>query len=186
MIASVSTSSQIRPQTRASNRQLLGITALIAAGSILGFGLPVSAQNIWTGGAGTTNWSTPGNWSFGATPSTGDDVLFDNVILGAGSNIVDNIVDSSFTIAGLDFQTITTNGFHTTLVSPGVSLNINGGSALQSNPLFIGTGADPGADLTLYYKVIGGGTLTATKHAAHLFVSRGKRKKADSRATPDL
>src|SRR6185503_12043373 len=25
---------------------------------------PSQAQNIWNGGAGTTNWSTGGNWSF--------------------------------------------------------------------------------------------------------------------------
>src|SRR2546423_5651631 len=174
MIASVRSSAQNRTRSRSCHRKFFRSTAFFSIVSLLAaFAPAASAQDVWYGGAGTTNWSTPANWSFGGPPSTVDDVLFDNFVVGSASNLVDNIVDANFTIAGLDYQTIATNGFHTTLVNPGVSLNINGGAALQRNPPFLGTGADPGADLALYCKVGGGGTLSVAHQAGQLVVGPG-------------
>src|SRR5690242_6585147 len=71
---------------------------------------PVLAQNTWTGAAGTTNWSDPGNWSFGIVPNAGD-VLFDNTPPAAAAGVIDNIVDLDFTINSFGYQTVSTNGF---------------------------------------------------------------------------
>lgn len=147
---------------------------------------PVLAQDIWNGSAGTTNWSTPGNWSFGYAPLTTDPVLFDNFVPGVANAVVDNIVDADFTIYGLNYQTATTNNYHTTLIYPGLSLNINGSGALLSSPVFVGTGSDPGANLNVYYRVVGGGTLTVTNAAGAIRVVQTRANNADHRATLDL
>src|SRR5437016_14674173 len=68
---------------------LLSLTLLSSA--------TVLAQNIWTGAAGTMNWTTSGNWSLGAIPNSGDTVLFDNVVPGVAAAVIDNIVDDNFT-----------------------------------------------------------------------------------------
>src|SRR5437867_8311841 len=152
------------------SRKLVGGRAIIVTIFGLLLALSTPAQNTWNGSAGTTNWSTGGNWSFSTPPGSGDDVLFDNVVPGAAAAVVDNIVDADFTIAGLDYQTATTNNFHTTLINAGLSLNVNGAAALQGNPVFIGNGVDPLADFNLYYRIVGACTFTVTNTGASIFV----------------
>ena len=118
----------------------------------------VEAQTLWLGTNSvsvTTNWSDGLNWSGGTgdngMPGAGDAVkFFDDGAVVAVSNI-NNVVDAAFaasssggTIASLQYGN--TNGFHTTLIAPGVTLNVgtlsigttvNSGT-LTVNPTFIG------------------------------------------------
>jgi hypothetical protein len=117
------------------------------------------AQNTWTGSAGTTNWSTPGNWSLATAPVAADTVVFDNTTTPfAPAGVVDNIVDANFTIAALQYGTVSTNGYHASFINPGLSLNVNG---VGGNPIFVGR-PDSLSGATVYERFLGPGTLTAT------------------------
>src|SRR5947199_5484460 len=82
---------------QSQTKQLSTAVRLFAAG-LLGV-LPSAAQNTWHGSAGTTNRSTPGNWSFALAPTTSDTVLLDNCKPAAGNGVIENIVDSTFTLS---------------------------------------------------------------------------------------
>ena len=144
------------------------IALIVLACVVLACG-SAQAQNIWYGSAGTTNWSTPGNWSLNVAPVIGDTVVFDNTSP-APSAVVDNIVDGNFTIANLRYQTQGSVGYHTTLINPGLSLNING---TGGNALYVGTGTHLGAADTVYWRVLGGGTLTVTNTTGAIYVVQG-------------
>jgi fibronectin-binding autotransporter adhesin len=138
------------------------------------------AQNTWTGAAGTTNWTDPGNWSFGVTP-TGGDVLFDNTPPAAAAGIIDNIVGVDFTINSFGYQTVSTNGFHTTQIPAGVSLNINGAGG---NAVSVGIPTALNTE-SLTSRLVGGGTLTITNATGAInAVQYGANN--DHRATLDL
>ena len=47
--------------------------------------------DVWTGAAGTSFWSNPGNWSLGAIPAAGEDVVFNTA--GNSVNIDSSPVD---------------------------------------------------------------------------------------------
>jgi fibronectin-binding autotransporter adhesin len=115
-----------------------------------------TAQTIWQGAptvSATTNWSDPNNWNTLAVPGGGDIVQFGQAgEVGTVSNI-DNVVDANFattfggTVSALQY--VDTTGFHTTLISPGVTLNVGAlsvGTTINSgvvtvNPTIIGPGA---------------------------------------------
>src|SRR5437667_12850042 len=71
------------------------LSAIVALACTLLATLPAQAQDIWNNNAGTTNWSDPGNWSFGIRPTNSDQVLFDMSSPAVGPAIVDNIVDNN-------------------------------------------------------------------------------------------
>jgi autotransporter-associated beta strand protein len=76
---------------------------------------------VWTGKGGDANWTTPGNWSSGAAPLTGDTLVF-----GAGAGTAQKTANNNFpsgtTFAALRFQdsgyTITGNNLK---LSAGIS-----------------------------------------------------------------
>ncbi len=102
------------------------ITLAIGLASVLLCGGPLSAQNFWSGGAGTSNWSDGFNWSYGAMPGPSDSVVFDSAYGGVGGTQgqVNNIVDTAITISTLGYDTVTTNGYYTTQINPGVTLSV--------------------------------------------------------------
>src|ERR1700748_1394137 len=74
-------------------------------------GNPVWASNIQWTGATDQFWSTSGNWALNGPPGSGDAVFFFDTGGAASAGTVDNIVDTSFTIASLQYGN--TNNFHT-------------------------------------------------------------------------
>ena len=48
------------------------LTDLASSPAVVVGGCPVAATDIWTGGAGTTNWTTGTNWSTGSPPTSTD------------------------------------------------------------------------------------------------------------------
>ncbi len=88
-----------------------------------------NAQSTW-GGAGTDqNWSTSGNWSAGGVPSSSSTVTFPDGAFPVTTNVqgaVNNIVQSSTTIASLTYNNNVTNGFDTTQIPSGSILTVNG------------------------------------------------------------
>lgn len=91
----------------------------------------VSAQTIWNGTNGvsvSTNWSDSANWSTLAIPGSGDIAKFDEPGETLTASNIDNIVDAAFGGTVNALQYVNTNGFHTTLIAPGVTLNVSGGA----------------------------------------------------------
>jgi hypothetical protein len=117
-------------------------------------------------------------------PGAGDNVLFDNVQAAVAAGVVDNIVDANFAVNGLSYQTLSTKGFHTTWLNPGLSLNLNGAG---SPGLFVGTGTSNsfGAAVNVYSRFVGPGTLTVTNPTGTINVSQGGDN-FDHYATLDL
>ena len=104
--------------------------------------LPAGAQSVWNATNGVSadiNWSDANNWlPNSAAPSVGTNVLFaDNGNVG-DANTINNIVDTSLTIASLQYGQ--TNGFHNTLINSGVTLTIM--SSGGTNMLVAGTETD--------------------------------------------
>ena len=89
---------------------------------------PVWAVNIqWTGADlinNNTNWSDGVNWA-GTPPGSGDAVFFFDTGGAASAGTVDNIVDTSTTIASLKYGN--TNNFHTTQINSGQTLTVTNG-----------------------------------------------------------
>ncbi len=150
--------------------------------SLLVTAFPALSQNTWNNAAGTTNWSDAGNWSFAASPSTFDIVLFDNVTPASPANVIDNIVDNNFTISALTYQTVSTNGFHTTWLNSGVSLNVNG---TDGNAISVGSGGILAGAVSVYDRFAGPGTLTITNLTGAINASQGGDNN-DHFATLDL
>ena len=176
---------QIKPSVKlCAVRTPRTIALIVLACVVLASGL-AQAQNTWIGTAGTTNWTTPGNWSLSAPPADrATPCQFDNITTPfAPAGVVDNIVDANFTISALQYQTVSTNGYHTTLINPGLSLNINGagGSAIQvGNSLSLGSGQN------VYSRFSGPGTLTVTNTSGAINVMQFGGGDNDHRATLDL
>jgi len=76
----------------------VALLALMAAALMVGTGGRAAAQT-WSGGGGNNQWVTPGNWTSGAAPITGADVVFD----GSSSAQLANTLGSPFTITSLTF-----------------------------------------------------------------------------------
>ncbi|HSU56791.1 MAG TPA: autotransporter-associated beta strand repeat-containing protein, partial [Candidatus Dormibacteraeota bacterium] len=168
-----------------STRQFRRIASLASCALLLHVA-PLPAQDIWNGSAATTNWSSAGNWSFGVIPGTADTVEFDNIIPGAASGVVDNIVDTGFTIGSLIYQTASTNGFHTTSIPLSLSLNINGNGLGNpaGNIVYVGTGV-PANTESITYRVVGPGTLSITNTNGVISIVQGGANN-DHFATLDL
>ncbi len=123
---------------------------------------PVTGRGIvhWVGPTGADmNWSDSQNWFFPPMPAAPDTAYFDNVGESAagGATFVDNIVDTTATIAGLWYAGTNASPaftFHNTVVNPGVTLTIS-----NSGPSIVldsGTQTDPSAGTTGCYNTISG------------------------------
>ena len=73
---------------------------------------------VWTGGAGTDDWDTPGNWSTDSLPGSGDDVT-----IGAGATVVHSDDDSD------SINSLTSSG----------TLSITSGTLSIASALTVGT-----------------------------------------------
>jgi autotransporter-associated beta strand protein len=145
----------------------------VLAVSLLAITAP-AATVIWSGAdtnSGNYNWSDNANWT-GGTPGGNDVRFFDpGTDPGAASNI-NNIVDTSTTVLSLRYGN--TNGFHTTLIKPGVTLAVSNNAA--ANLVFVGTATDSGAGQVVNATVTGpGGRLvfTSTNAASTVIVQQG-------------
>ncbi len=85
----------------------------------------VWAANIQWTGATDQFWSTVGNWTPSGPPGSGDAVFFFDTGGAASAGTVDNVVDTSFTIASLQYGN--TNNFHTTQINSGQTLTVTNG-----------------------------------------------------------
>jgi hypothetical protein len=95
-----------------------GIGVAPAADSALG------CTTIWTGGAGTSDWGTAGNWSTGVVP----DVTSADVCIPGGATVVDDnaaIIVGELTVAKGSSLTIDTRVAPTG--SPGATLSVSSG-----------------------------------------------------------
>jgi hypothetical protein len=134
---------------------------------------PITPRGIvkWVGPiAGNMNWSDGANWFLPPTPAAPDTAYFGNegeVALPGAAN-VDNIVDSSLTIAGLWYAATNTSAgftatpvaYHNTVIDSGVTVTIDNTNAVIV--LDCGSQTDPPSGNTSSYDTISGaGALVA-------------------------
>ena len=161
------------------------------------FVTPIHAAIItWSGSAGDTFWSTPGNWSSGSVPGPSDNVIFGNLgaseaplaIGGAVNNFVDGEILSS--INSLRYGNII--GFHnSSLANP---LIVRSDSATdvafvaddgQPSIFFVGSAqADGAADVV--YTSITGSSLFVSNVNAGISVMQASATNGPHRATLDM
>ncbi len=108
---------------------------------------------IWNGGGGDNNWSTAANWSGGAAPLSGDNLVFP-----AGAKQLENVNDytnakfGAITVSGSGYRLLTgglaSSGME---VQPGAQVDVD---AIITGTLTIGAGA------TLTIAAIPGGPLS--------------------------
>ena len=146
---------------------------------------------IWTGGGGDLNWSTSLNWTnpvaggYGP-PGPGSDVVFTNLAAVSGAGVTNNIFDVPFTINSLDYgisPSAIPNTNHTTLIAPGVTLNVTGTTTFPTNNsvvvnpgLLVGYSANTGNGgnypITCATIEGDGGTLNVDNPGADVFVAQ--------------
>lgn len=112
---------------------------------------PETAENQWTGGASSTDWNDPNNWSFCAVPSTSDDIL---IPTGLGFYPV---LDQSRTIGIVNIEsgaTLDINGFNLTLEGN----FINDGTFTANNGTITMSGSNEqditGTSTTTFYNLV--------------------------------
>ena len=109
--------------------------ATIPPGNLLIWTNAVGGDMTWTNAANwiRTNAAYAGGFASNDVPTADDTVLFGNTI-GFTSilGMVNNIVDTSQTVSNYSYTAITNNGYHTTLIQPGVTLTVNS-SQLTAN-----------------------------------------------------
>ncbi|HWD18780.1 MAG TPA: pectinesterase family protein [Verrucomicrobiae bacterium] len=128
---------------------------------------------VWSGSAGVdTNWSTDANWTGGVAPVAGDDVKFyNNGGAGAASNLT-SVADLGFTTAINSLQYGNTNGFHTTYITNGATLNVLGTGS--GNVLTVGTGTSVNNSTIVNATVTGaGGTLNVSNSLGFISIFQG-------------
>ncbi|MGH7953420.1 MAG: hypothetical protein ACREFE_16110, partial [Limisphaerales bacterium] len=155
--------------------------AVIIASSQLAGGAPFT----WSGASGSDlNWITPGNWSPAGPPGAADDAqFFDD---GATNDAVspDNIVSAD--IAVQSFWYGQTNGFHNTLINPGVTLTLSGANSL-GHALLVGTENYVAIDTVVNATVSGtGGMLAIDSTNADLFIRQTFGSSGSHSANLDL
>ena len=131
----------------------------------------VSAGTIvWSGTSGTdTNWSNGNNWAGSVAPAGGDDAKFFNPGTNGVAGTPNNLVDGSFAGYLGSLQYGSTNGFHTTVIAAGQTLNIT-----NTGGLFVGTPGDLGVAYTNRATITGsGGTLNVSNTTAVISLDQG-------------
>jgi hypothetical protein len=126
--------------------------------TVSGGPITIRGNVLWVGPDGANiNWSDGANWLLPPVVGPLDTAFFNNTGMsgspGAGS--VDNIVDASLIVAGLTYAE--TNGFHNTVINPGVTLTVSNSGVVI--PLLSGTQTDAGAAAQNYNTISGDGTL---------------------------
>jgi hypothetical protein len=152
-------------------------TITTAVSLVVSNGLSQPGTLIWRG---TNNWSTPQNWtnlSVGGLGPPGplNDVQFQNDGSAGAAGATNNIVDAAFAAGGATIRSLrygNTNGFHTTLITPGTTLTVS--NAASGNALFAGTGTDSGANETVTATMTGaGGALVVNNSLANVNIRQG-------------
>jgi hypothetical protein len=138
------------------------------------------ATCVWNGpGAGSNNWSAPGNWSPAGPPTAIDTVELFNPG-GAGASNVNNVVDAGFGGAVSVLQYGNTNNNHTTFIAAGQTLSVGGG-------MIVGTETDNGSSQTVFATLTGaGGTLELDHPGADWVVRQGSASGGSQRATLEM
>ena len=161
------------------------LTSAVAATVVMVIQL-ASAQSFWVGVNGvslSTNWSDTANWSTALSPAGTDVVFSTNSVVALGT--INNVVDANVSIASLNYAN--TNLSHTTLVAPGVTLDITGSSGPNGAALF--GGAPNTTDVPAFTNRITGvgGTLTINNSGANIIVRQGPNgSSGGNRTTLDL
>ena len=140
------------------------LTLLLAANTV------PAGTIVWQGTSGTdTNWSNGANWVGGVAPGGGDDVKFFNIGTNAAANIPNNLVDSGFAGFIGSLQYGNTNGFHTTSIAAGQTLNIT-----NTGGVFVGTPTDIAVADTNRVTISGlGATLNVNNTNANISLNQG-------------
>jgi len=134
--------------------KLLQTTALVT-GLFVTTQFANAAVIAWTGTNNitvNTNWAAAANWLGGVAPVAVDDARFINYGAEVAAGTINNVVDANITVNALRYNN--TNGFHTTLIAPGVTLTVG------TNGLTCGTETDNGNTQSENNAITGaGGTL---------------------------
>ena len=145
---------------------------------------PFNPVKVWTNGGVNGNWSTAGNWTPSGAPGSSNDVQFSDVGLVGTAATVNNTVDAAFNIGSLTFGQ--TNNYHTTAISPGLTLSVTG-----TNGLTAGTGTDAGDGIQTVATITNAGaSLVVSNSGALVNIGQahptGANALSSARATLDL
>lgn len=144
-----------------------------------------AATIVWNGASGTdTNWSNGNNWINAIAPGGGDDVKFYDTGANGTAGAPDNLVDSSFGGFIGSLQYGNTNGFHTTFIAAGQTLNVTNNGGLTAGTLT----ANGNAQVVTATIMGTNGTLNVSNTAANVLVVQGLAANGSGtqRATLDL
>ena len=144
------------------------VSATLIAAAVTA-GTSQAAVILWSGSSGTdTNWSNGNNWVGNVAPGGGDDAKFFNLGTNGTVAVPNNLVDSSFAGYLGSLQYGNTNGFHTTSIAAGQTLNIT-----NTGGLTVGTPGDVGVAYTNRATISGvGGTLNVSNAAANISLNQ--------------
>ncbi len=141
---------------------------------------------VWNGASGTdTNWSNGNNWAGSVVPTAGDDVKFFDAGAAITVSNINNVADVTFsgTIGSLQYGN--TNNFHTTLISAGQTLNLNGTNGLSVFMPAQDTATGPAKSV---FATITGprATLNLSNASANLVINQSHTNSPGGRATLDM
>jgi fibronectin-binding autotransporter adhesin len=139
-----------------------------------------SAQSIWNatnGVSANTNWSTAANWLPNGVPGATTIVRFVDNAAEVAAGTINNVVDATLTVASLQYSS--TNGFHTSLINPGVTLSVTG-----ANGVLVGT--ESSTNILITTTISGAGKLTVSNSAANFLVRQPAAASTANRTTLDL
>ncbi|HEX3719234.1 MAG TPA: hypothetical protein VH595_14855 [Verrucomicrobiae bacterium] len=173
-------------------KRIISVLRLLTAISAA-FGLCTVAPAqivVWTNSPSntTTNWSDALNWQGNIVPGAGNTAFFDNnpgMAPSEGTNYVDNIVNQNFLVSGLTYAE--TNGFHNTLINPGLTLTVSNNTATAL--VLSGTETDAGSSGNLYNTISGDrGTfvLVNTNTASSVIIRQGSSASPSPMSTVDM
>jgi autotransporter-associated beta strand protein len=162
------------------------LAGLLAGLSITPFA--TAATVIWSGYDATnnvnTNWSDSLNWS-GVTPAAANSVFFYDAGGVVTVSNINNIVDGTTTILSLQYGN--TNGNHTTLINPGVTLTVSNNAT--GSLLAVGTLTDNGGSQIMDATVTGSAgslVVVSTNVGSYLEVQQGASSGGSHTAVLDL
>ena len=150
-------------------RNLKRLVALVLA-IVLTKTVSHAATIVWSGASGVdTNWSDSANWVGGVAPGSDDDVKFYDLGSNGVVGVVNNTVDLNFAGNTGSLQYGNTNGFHTTLIPNGQTLNLT-----DANGLTVGTLTDNGSAQIVDATITGAGMPNLNNSAAVALIDQGR------------